>query len=403
MYPAEMEVSPDVDDDRVRECSGASPVCARASSQTNSRRSPLEDDFEEASSVSYATGSKRKRDTVTPPAQKRPASEPGAPSLPQDRHPPHYNWSRDCTPILDESLLSRRKSLSLSCHLAFIPKCLDEQLIVPNLVSTEEPEDLEELVRTRPFGWARALHGMSPLRPLELPSSPHSTTSSRVWETNRPSNYHFTIYEDSQGHATPNASPLQEGFHPQEEDKENIFVSRSDFDSSDDEGDQSHPDLAWSEASTGPRDAFGLPLNREMSDFVPPRNAPFSERPMRQGREVLRTIWVDEAQAPEEDDDWLHDGSLTDTQIREIEDIEASYQRGQLSRARSNRHQALRDDAPVQASTNFHTDVRRVLRFQRHEDRSTTPEDGPVPSQDRLVTREGNEDELQGEDQEQDQ
>ncbi|OQE44581.1 hypothetical protein PENCOP_c002G04569 [Penicillium coprophilum] len=364
-----MEISLDVGDDGLAHLQSNPAIPFMLSS--------IEDDFEEDSSVSYATGSKRKRYTITPPAQKRAASEAGAPSLPQDRHPPHYNWSRDCTPILDESLLSR--------------------------LSTEEPEDLEELVRTRPFGWARPLRGMSPLRSLELPSSPHSATSSRVWETNRPSNYHFMIYEDSQGHATPNASPLQEGFHSQEEDKENTFVSRSDFDGSDDEGDQSHPDLAWSEASTGPRDAFGLPLNREMSDFVPPRNAPFSERPMRQGREVLRTIWVDEAQAPEEDDDWLHDGSLTDTQIREIEDIEASYQRGQLSRARSDRHQALRDDAPVQASTNFHADVRRVLHFQRHEDRSTTPEDSPVPSQNRMVTREGYEDELQEEEQEEDQ
>ncbi|KAJ5807436.1 hypothetical protein N7447_010892 [Penicillium robsamsonii] len=329
----------------------------------------VEDDFEEDSSISYSTGSKRKRDTVTAPAQKRPATEVTAPSPPWHEGPAaHCNWSRDCTPIMDKYLLTR--------------------------VSTEEPEDPGELAAARPFDWAHALHVMAPLQPLDLPGSSNRTSSQRVWESHRPSNLNFMIYEDSPDQETPNPSPLQEGFHPLEEDKENIFVSRSDFDSSDEEEEETHPGLAWNEASIGPRDAFGLPLNRDMSDFVQPRDTPFPERPMRPGREVLQTIWVDETQVPEEDERWLHDGSLTDTQIREIEDIETSYQRGQLSRARSNRHQALRDDAPVQAPTNFHNDVRRVLHFQRREGQSTTPEDSPVP-------REEDEDEFQQEDQDQ--
>ncbi|KAJ5355843.1 hypothetical protein N7517_010452 [Penicillium concentricum] len=347
----------------------------------------VEDNFEDDSSVSYPTGSKRKRDTVTTPAQKRPATEPAAPTetaaaleaaapfLPSYQGPAHRNWSRNRTPIIEESLLTR--------------------------VSTEEPEDLDALAIARPFGWARDIHGMAPLEPLELPNNSNGTNNSRVWESHRPSNLNFTIYEDPPDQETPNPSPRQEGFHPHEEDKENIFVSRSDFDSSGEEEEETHPDLAWNEASIGPRDAFGLPLNREMSEFVQPRDTPFPERPMRHGREVLRTIWVDETQVPEEDERWLHDGSLTDTQIREIEDIEASYQRGQLSRARSNRHQALRGDAPVQAPTNFHTDVRRVLHFQRHEGRSTTPEGSPVRPEDRLITPEEDENELQQEDQDQ--
>ncbi|KAJ5496420.1 hypothetical protein N7463_008407 [Penicillium fimorum] len=380
MDPADVEVYLGVDDNGVSECLGACPICARIihlfSTKLTSTLSTftiqlahiwtnpvvpfvppsVENDFEVYFSVFYSTGSKRKGDTVTAPAQKRPATEATAPSPPRHQGPTaHCNWSPDCTSIIDESLLTR--------------------------VSTEESEDLGELAAVRPVGCARTLREMAPPEPLELPGSSNRSSSQRVWESYRPSNLNFTIYEDPPDQETPNPSPLQEGFHPQEEDKENIFVSRSDFDSSDEEEEEeTHPGLAWNEASIGPRDAFGLPLNRNISDFVQPRATPFPERPMRHGREVLRTIWVDETQVPEEDERWLHDGSLTDTQIREIGDIEASYQRGQLSRARSNHRQALRDDAPVHAPTNFHTDVRRILHFQRHEDESTTPDDSPLPT-----------------------
>lgn len=214
---------------------------------------------------------------------------------------------------------------------------------------------------------------MAPLDPLELPDTPRKTTpNSRVWESHRPSNLNFTIYEDPPDQETPKPSPLQEGFHPLEEDKENIYLTQSDLESSDEEED-TRSNLTWNEASTGPRDAFGLPLNREMSDFVQPRNNPFPERHMRRGREVLRTIWVDETQVPEEDDGPLHDDSLTDAQVREIEQTEETYQRGRTM-PRSYRQQ-LRETSPVQDPSNFPSDVRRVLDFQPDEGRRpVTPE-----------------------------
>ncbi|CAI7611723.1 unnamed protein product [Penicillium glandicola] len=309
----------------------------------------VEDDIEEDYSIlSLPTGVKRKRDEALL------AAEGPAPSSSYDPSAA-YIYSQSSPPAIDESRM----------------KLLEALRTAPWRTTTA----VEHPVTFSAFPPPGLTATMAPLQPLELPGSPPTISRSRVWETNRPSNTNFTIYEDPAENETPKPSPLQEGFHTEEEDKENIYLTRSDFDSSSDEEDETHPDLTWNEASIGPRDAFGLPLSREMSDFVPASDIPLPERHMRRGREVLRTIWVDEAQAPEEDEDFLNDESLGDAQLREIEQIEASYHRGQINRADSNRHQALREDIPVQAATNFHADVRRILNFQRHEGRHPAASD----------------------------
>ncbi|OQE27074.1 hypothetical protein PENFLA_c006G01851 [Penicillium flavigenum] len=224
------------------------------------------------------------------------------------------------------------------------------------------------------------LNSMPPLDTEELPDPPRETNnlSSRVWESYRPSNLHFTIYEDPQDQETPNPSPMEQPLNPLEEDKENIFLTQSDLGSSGEEEESTMPNLAWNEASTGPRDAFGLPLHRQMSDFVPPQDTPLPEPPMRRGRQVLRTLWVDETQVHQEDN------GLADRQMQDIEQNEAMYRRGR-ARIRSNRYQ-VREDTPFGPRTDFNG-VRRVL-FQRREDRPATVEQN---EESRSVTLEQNE------------
>ncbi|KAJ5442429.1 hypothetical protein N7445_005436 [Penicillium cf. griseofulvum] len=387
MEPAEVEANIDVDDD------GLAPI------QTNPVipfvLPSIESGFYDDPFVTYPTRTKRKRGSMTTTPQKCQATERNSP-LPWYKDPAHCN-SGDRTPnAIDETILTY--GISLPFILSICSQIIG-RATHPNLVSTPEPEDPEDFIQ---FARDRRSHAIAreiaPMDLTELPDiSPRTTPNTRVWGSHRPSNLNFTIYQDPPDQQTPNPSPLQEDFHAEQEDKENVFVTRSDISSSDEE-EETQPNLAWDEASTGPRDAFGLPLNREMSDFVQPRDTLLPERHMRRGREVLRTIWVDVAQATEEEENWLRDGSLTDTQIREIEDIEASYQRGQISRFLSNRHQALRDDATVQAPTNFNTDIRRALHFQRHEGRAATAEDSPAPPETPQVPPEENE-ELQQENQ----
>lgn len=238
---------------------------------------------------------------------------------------------------------------------------MDEKLIIPNL-GTEEIDDKRE-----PTPGA-----MAPLDPRELPDpSPITTPNTRVWESHRPSNFNFTIYEDPEGQETPHVSPLHESFNGIEEDKENIFLTSSDYANSDEEEEDTRPNLAGREPSIGLLDAFGLPLNREMSDFVRPTTRPIFERHMRRGREVLQTLWVDEPQVREEHDGRLHNDALTDTQAQDI--VEESIQRGR-ARLRSDRQPALRESAPIQDPATFNN-VRRVLDFQQPESsRPTTPE-----------------------------
>ncbi|KAI2671602.1 hypothetical protein CBS147355_8594 [Penicillium roqueforti] len=354
MDPADVEVTIKVGDDGLAEIQtnpaipyvlpsvedhfDQNPFVASVSTSAKRKRHPAEsiDPF----AVSISTGAKRKR---------HPAEESIAPSpwyLASVYGNPLYS-----TPAVHESRLTR--------------------------LGTEETEESEWFP---PPKYQLSSGSMAPLQPRELPGSPPKTNpNSRVWESHRPSSLNFTIYEDPQDQQTP--SPPQQGFYSMEEDKENIFLTQSDLETSDEEEQDTPSNLAWNEASTGPRDAFGLPLNREMSDFVPPRNTPFTERPMRHGREVLRTLWVDEAQVPEEDDSELHEESLTNAQVREAVQTRGSYQLGRAM-ARSNLYQ-LREDTRVQAPTYFPRDVRRILDFQQPEyRRSITPE----PNEDSRTT-----------------
>lgn len=249
---------------------------------------------------------------------------------------------------------------------------MDEKLIGPNLGS--------EVSRLSPRAKRQLLNSMPPLDTEELPDPPRETNnfSSRVWESYRPSNLNFIIYEDPPGEETPNPSPMEQSLNPLEEDKENIFSTQSDLESSGDEEESTMPNLAWNEASTGPRDAFGLPLHRQISDFVPPQNTPLPEPPMRRGRQVLRTLWVDQTQVRQEDN------GLIDDQLLDLEETEAMYRRGR-ARIRSNRYQ-VRADTPFHPRTGFN-DVRRVL-FQQREDLPTTVEQTEAR---RSVTPEQNE------------
>ncbi|KAJ5528710.1 hypothetical protein N7527_002103 [Penicillium freii] len=228
------------------------------------------------------------------------------------------------------------------------------------------------------------LDAMAPLDPLELPDLPPITTpNTRVWESHRPSNFNFPIYEDPQDQETPNVSPFQEGFHGIEEDKENIFLTTSDYAASDEEEEDTRPNLAGREPSIGLLDAFGLPLNRDMSDFVRPATNPIHERHMRRGREVFQTLWVDEPRVREEHNGRQPNDTLTDTRVQEVEQVEESIQRGR-TRLRSDRQPALRENAPVQDPANF-DNVRRILDFHQPEARrSVTPEVNQEPQQHQL-------------------
>ncbi|CAG8902944.1 unnamed protein product [Penicillium egyptiacum] len=311
---------------------------------------------------SISTGVKRKRDNVSTHTQARPAAESIGPSA-WDLSSVYWN-SLNFTPAstIDESRLTR--------------------------LGTENPD-------RSPPPKRELLDVMPPLDLDELPDPPSETNnfSSRVWESHRPSSLNFTIYEDPLGKETPSPSPMEQGFQYLEEDKENIYLTHSDLGSSgEEEEEDTMPNLAWNEASAGPRDAFGLPLNREMSDFVSPRDTPFPEPHMRRGRQVLRTLWVDETQVRPEDN------ALSNAQIREIEETEAMYRRGR-ARNRSNRYQ-VREDTLAQAPTDFTYDVRRVL-FQRHEDRRPVT---PERNEDiRPVTSEESEEEPQQQESEQEQ
>jgi hypothetical protein len=135
--------------------------------------------------------------------------------------------------------------------------------------------------------------------PVRFPSTPVST-SNRVWETRHPPSQDFHIWEGpNTGHTT---SPIQQdqysSFSPQDEDKENIFSIRSDLSSSGDEAQQS---LTLNQGATNPRDAFGIPLAHQISDFVEGSNtSPTANLPVRPERQVLRPIWVPVPEDPEE-------------------------------------------------------------------------------------------------------
>ncbi|KAJ5932636.1 hypothetical protein N7516_007125 [Penicillium verrucosum] len=224
------------------------------------------------------------------------------------------------------------------------------------------------------------LSAMAPLIPMELPElKPITIPNSRVWETHRPSSFNFAIYEDPEGQETPNVSPVEESFNI-DQDEENIFLTAPDSADSVVVED-TRPNFPGREASLGHADAFGLPLHREMSDFIRPvRPAinPVPERHMRRGREVFQTLWADETQVRGERNGRLRNATLTDTRAQRDEGLGDITRRGQ-NRRRSGRQPALRNNAPVQARPNIEN-VRRVLDFQQPQaSRPVTPEGDGEP------------------------
>ena len=297
--------------------------------------------------ASDSAGVKRKRDSSPEPEQASPAND------------------TSCTFV--ESPLSRTGMFSpISSHLLSIVKYLDEQLIIPNLGGNE---------RQSP-----PLSAMAPLIPMELPElKPITIPNSRVWETHRPSSFNFAIHEDPEGQETPNVSPVEKSFNI-DEDEENIFLTAPDSADSVVVED-TRPNFPGREASLGHADAFGLPLHREMSDFIRPvRPAinPVPERHMRRGREVFQTLWADETQVRGERNGRLRNATLTDTQAQRHEELGDIIRRGQ-NRRRSGRQPALRNNAPVQARPNIEN-VRRVLDFRQPQaSRPATPEGDEEP------------------------
>ncbi|KAJ5757783.1 uncharacterized protein N7511_006477 [Penicillium nucicola] len=208
--------------------------------------------------------------------------------------------------------------------------------------------------------------------PAQFPVTPTSN-GSRVWATRHPASQDFIIWEDAHRGQTPiyiqEDEPLS--FSPQDEDKENTFATRSDLSSSDEETQQSR---TLSRNTASHRDAFGIPLTHPISDFVDStRTNPEPEPVTHPRRDVLRAIWVLETEDIGETSG-IYDGTVSQTQIREVEEVEAVYQRGYQSRARNNRHSAFRHGTAVQAQTNFNTDLRRIFEPQRRESRRNVPD-----------------------------
>ncbi|OQD86554.1 hypothetical protein PENANT_c007G10482 [Penicillium antarcticum] len=223
---------------------------------------------------------------------------------------------------------------------------------------TEEPQLPETIHAPRPRAYTT---------PIQFPVTPAST-GSRVWATRHPPSQDFLIWAEPHMAQTP--SPIQEdeymAFSPQDEDKENFFATRSDLSSSEDRAQQPH---ALDQSATSHRDAFGIPLAHQISDFVESNATnPQAESIIRPQRQVLHPILVPELDEPEETSA-LYDDSITQTQLRQIEEVEGNYQRGDQSRARNNLHAAFRYGVRVQGRTNFDTDIRRILEPQRREAR----------------------------------
>ncbi|CRL29592.1 unnamed protein product [Penicillium camemberti] len=295
------------------------------------------------------------------------------PSIPPPPPPPEDHSDTDPVIASNSTGLKRKREITPELELEQASPATDTVYTDSSInfnesplsrLGTEEIEDKRELTPG----------AMAPLDPQELPDlQPITTPNSRVWESHRPSNFNFTIYEDPADRETPNVSPVHEGFYGIEEDKENIFLTASDYANSDGEEEDTRPNLPGREASVGLLDAFGIPLNREMSEFVRPATNPIHERYMRRGREVFQTLWVDEPQAREEHDGQLRNDSLTGTRVQEVDLVEESIQRGR-ARLRSDNQPTLRESAPVQDPGTLNN-VRRVLDFQQPESsRPVTPE-----------------------------
>lgn len=160
-----------------------------------------------------------------------------------------------------------------------------------------------------------------------------------------------------------------------DEDKENIYATVSDYDSPEDEDPQDNR-FDW-RLRLGPRDAFGLPLESTFGHVLPepaargvltPRPAPTAADT--NVRPVVRAVFRDEEEG---DEDW--DETLSDTQVREIQELTDIYVRGAENRRLHDRHVPMRE-FNAQGQANIFLEVRRITEFQRHRDRRQSGGDG---------------------------
>lgn len=217
---------------------------------------------------------------------------------------------------------------------------------------------------------------MSPLSTSheETPDGPFLTFTpsptrdeSRIWEYDPSGQQDFVIWEDPPDEEYP--VPLTPIVYSDiDEDKENTYATVSDYDSHEDEDPQDNR-FDW-RLRLGPRDAFGLPLESTFGHVPPetaargiltPRRVPTAADT--NVRPAVRAVFRGEE---ESDEDW--DETLSNTQVREIQELTDIYVRGAENRHLHDRHAPMRD-FNAQGQANIFLEVRRITEFQRHRDR----------------------------------
>ncbi|KAJ5677767.1 uncharacterized protein N7477_003400 [Penicillium maclennaniae] len=216
---------------------------------------------------------------------------------------------------------------------------------------------------------------------LSLPNTPERNASG-VWAFHNPGQSDFIIWEDSQRRLSPpRHAPIS--FFDVEEDKENIYATVSDYDTSEGE-ETTRNHLDWTQADLSPRDVFGLPIGshfgRLLADtsgdwyagdmisrntsrhgiFSPPAPTPTVTNFRLNMRAVLRD------EDGDEDEEW--GDYLSITQIQELQELGSVYTRSVEQRAYDDRHLPMRD-ANGQGQANVFLGARRVTEYQRHQDR----------------------------------
>lgn len=202
----------------------------------------------------------------------------------------------------------------------------------------------------------------------------------RFWESNRPSNPNFTIWEDPPGEevVTRSTDPTVSTYRPElDENKENIDAAGSDYDAGEVQERQVES-IDWSRLEAGPRDVFRLPMNYDMSTFsgghspsLHPRRSNLAP-PSRQ----IMTVRTEDGDE-DEDSDTEFTNALPLAQRHNLFHLTESYRRNLESRERHGTRTALRHNASVQGPLNFFAEVRRLTDSEnsRHH-RTPTPEDG---------------------------
>ncbi|KAJ5218642.1 uncharacterized protein N7498_000741 [Penicillium cinerascens] len=254
----------------------------------------------------------------------------------------------------------------------------DSLRLLPSSMNENESEATTEILSTsqiqewfpEPPSPARDLN--DPQGPfLSLPTTPEHN-GPRVWAFHNPVEPDFAIWEDP----TYRPSPLQHtplAYHDAGEEKENIFATVSDYDTSD--GSESgRGRIDWTRVQVGPHDVFGLPIESPFGpalvDMPVGRNAgdSFSRaHPIvteRTVRSQMRVMMHDE----DEQDEW--DDSLATTQIRELQELRNVFMGGAEDRYIYGRQFPVLN---AQGQNNVFFEPRRITEYQDHRDRHHQP------------------------------